>query len=129
MRYVPVEEARKQLGKLVREAAAGEPVTIGRHGTEQAVLLSGEEYERLRRAEEEAAKARFREGLSRISEAVREAGLTPDVVEEAIAWARAEQATEERRAQDAERAHTPPSLTRGTEQTRLPRGTRRTARQ
>ena len=48
MRYVPVEEARKQLGKLVSEAAAGKPVTIGRHGTEQAVLLSGEEYERLR---------------------------------------------------------------------------------
>ncbi|HEY8200092.1 MAG TPA: type II toxin-antitoxin system Phd/YefM family antitoxin [Actinomycetota bacterium] len=96
MRYVPVEEARKQLGKLIREAAAGRPVTIGRHGTEQAVLLSGDEYERLRRAEEEASKARFMEAIEDIHRAVQEAGLTPDVVREAIAWARAEQPKEER---------------------------------
>ena len=97
MRYVPVEEARKQLGKLIREAVAGQPVTIGRYGTERAVLLSDEAYERLRRAEEEAAIARFREGMKRIQEAVREAGLTPDVVDEAIAWARAKEAKEKRR--------------------------------
>ena len=55
MRYVPVEEARKQLGKLVRDVAAGEPVIIGRRGVEQAVMISEEEYERLRRIEEKHA--------------------------------------------------------------------------
>jgi prevent-host-death family protein len=92
MRYVAVEEARKQLGRLVREAAAGAPVTISRHGSERAVLLSGEEYERLKRAEEEASKARFSAAIEDIHGAVRDAGLTPDVVDEAIAWARTEMA-------------------------------------
>lgn len=88
MRYLPVEEARKKLGKLVMEASSGEPVMIGRRGTEQAVLLSQEEYERLRRIEEQAARERFREALKAISTQVRKAKLPRSVVEEAIRAAR-----------------------------------------
>ncbi len=84
MRYVPVEEARRQLGKLVREAVDGTPVMIGRHGTEHAVLVSEEEYERLRRAEEDAARARFGRSLQEIGEAILAAGIAPSVVDEAI---------------------------------------------
>jgi prevent-host-death family protein len=88
MRYVPVENARKHLGKLVREAAAGEPVIIGRRGTEQAVLLSGTEYSRLRQVEEEAARARFREALDAIAASVRETRIPRRAVEEAVRAAR-----------------------------------------
>lgn len=84
MRYVPVEEARKQLGKLVQEAVAGTVITIGRRGSEQAVLLSGEEYERLRQVEEESAKVRFQAALETIGAAVAEHELSPDLVTEAI---------------------------------------------
>jgi prevent-host-death family protein len=88
MRYVPVEEARKQLGKLVRDVAAGEPVIIGRRGVEQAVMISEEEYERLRRIEEHAARVRFREALDAISADVRARRLPPKVVNEALRAAR-----------------------------------------
>jgi prevent-host-death family protein len=88
MRYVPVEEARKHLGKLVRDVAAGEPVIVGRRGVEQAVLISEEEYERLRRIEEHAARARFREALDAISAGVRTRRLPQKVVVEALRAAR-----------------------------------------
>ncbi len=88
MRYLPVEEARKKLGKLVTEASTGEPIIIGRRGTEQAVLLSQEEYERLRRVEEQAAEARFKEALEAIRAEVRKEKLPRKVVDEAIRWAR-----------------------------------------
>ncbi len=84
MRYVPVEEARKQLGKLVREVSSGEPVIIGRRGTEQAVLLAGEEYERLRKIDEQAARARFRDALRAIGAVVQERRLPQKAVEETI---------------------------------------------
>ncbi len=84
MRYVPVEEARKRLGRLVREASSGEPVVIGRRGADQAVLVSGEEYERLRKIEEEAARMRFREALDSIGISVQNETLSAKVVEEAI---------------------------------------------
>lgn len=88
MRYVPVEEARKQLGRLVREASAGDPVVIGRRGMDQTVLISAEEYERLRRVEEEAAKARFKSALEAIAAEARRQGLTQKVVDAAIRKAR-----------------------------------------
>jgi prevent-host-death family protein len=88
MRYIPVEDARKHLGKLVREAAAGDPVIIGRRGIEQAVLLSGEEYSRLRQVEEEAARTRFREALDAIAASVRQNKIPRKTVEEAIRTAR-----------------------------------------
>ncbi|MDP2959090.1 MAG: type II toxin-antitoxin system prevent-host-death family antitoxin [Longimicrobiales bacterium] len=88
MRYVPVEEARKKLGALLREAQAGETVLLGRRGTDQAVLLSAEEYERLRRVEEDAARARLEAALTAIAADVRRARLAPRVVEEAVRAAR-----------------------------------------
>ncbi len=88
MRYVPVEEARKRLGTLVREASTGTPVTIGRRGTEQAVLLSEEEYARLRQIENEAARMRFKEALEAIGAKVQEQKISRKVVEEAIRVAR-----------------------------------------
>ena len=88
MRYLPVEEARKKLGKLVAEASSGEPVVIGRRGTQQAVLLSQEEYERLRRVEERAAQNRLEEALVAIRAEVRKEKLPRRVVEEAIRRAR-----------------------------------------
>lgn len=88
MRYVPVEEARKKLGKLVADASSGEPVLIGRRGTEQAVLLSQEEYDRLRRMEEQAALARLKEALQAIRAEVRKEKLPRTVVDEAIRRAR-----------------------------------------
>lgn len=87
-RYVPVEEARKKLGKLVADASSGEPVLIGRRGTEQAVLLSQEEYDRLRRMEEQAALARLKEALQAIRAEVRKEKLPRTVVDEAIRRAR-----------------------------------------
>jgi len=88
MRYVPVEEARKRLGTLVREASTGIPVTIGRRGTEQAVLLAEEEYARLRQIEDEAARMRFNEALDAIGATVRERKISRKVVETAIRVAR-----------------------------------------
>lgn len=88
MRYIPVEEARKRLGKLVREASGGEPVIIGRRGTDQAVLLSEEEYARLRQVEEEAARARFKEAIESIAANVQEHKIPRKMVEEAVRAAR-----------------------------------------
>ncbi len=88
MRYLPVEEARKKLGKLVADASSGEPVVIGRRGTQQAVLLSGEEYERLRQIEEQAAQDRLKEALEAIRAQVRREEIPRKVVGEAIRWAR-----------------------------------------
>ncbi len=88
MRYVPVEEARKRLGMLVREASTGKPMIIGRRGTEQAVLLSEEEYARLRQIEGEAARVRFKEALEAIGATVQEQKVSRKVVEEAIRVAR-----------------------------------------
>lgn len=88
MRYVPVEAARKRLGRLVQEVREEGPVTIGRRGQEQAVLLSDEEYARLKRSEEEAAKARFVAALEAIGGEVRRKKISPRVVAEAVKSAR-----------------------------------------
>lgn len=88
MRYVPVEEARKRLGRLVQEVREEGPVTIGRRGKEQAVLLSDAEYERLRRAEEEAARIRFAAALDAIGAAVKRGRSPKRLVDEAIRAAR-----------------------------------------
>lgn len=84
MRYVPVEQARKQLGRLVQGVREEGPVTIGRRGTEQAVLLSDAEYARLRRAEDEAARLRFASALESIGAAVQRGKLSRRRVDEAI---------------------------------------------
>jgi prevent-host-death family protein len=87
MRYLPVEQARKKLGTLVAEASS-EPIVIGRRGTEQAVLLSQEEYERLRRIEAQAAQERLSEALETIRGEVRRERLSREVADTAVRWAR-----------------------------------------
>jgi len=84
MKYVPVEKARKQLGRLVQEVRKEGPVRIGRRGKNQAVLISDAEYTRLQRAEEEAAKMRFEAALAAIAGAVRRNRLPQRLVDEAI---------------------------------------------
>lgn len=88
-KLVPIEEARRTLGKLVVEVASSrQPVVIARRNSERAVLLAYDEYERLRTHEAKAAESRFNEALKRIHSAVGKAGLKPSVVREAIRKAR-----------------------------------------
>jgi prevent-host-death family protein len=84
MRYVPVENARKQLGRLIREVSSGDPIVVGRRGADRAVLISEGEYERLREIEEKAALARFQAALEAIGADVRREKLSQEVVDEAI---------------------------------------------
>src|SRR3972149_2794681 len=74
MRYVSVEDARKRLGRLVGDAAAGERILIGRRGGEQVVLLGREEFDRLQRLVEQVAVTGFQEGLAALSSVRRLAG-------------------------------------------------------
>jgi len=88
-KIVPIEEARRTLGKLVVEVASSKrPVIIARRNSERAVLVGYEEYERLRSHETQAAESRFHEALERIHSAVAKAGVKPEVVSEAIRKAR-----------------------------------------
>ncbi len=59
-------------------------MVIGRRGADQVFLVSAEEYERLRKIEEEAARARFRAALDAIGTSVQNEKLSRSVVEEAI---------------------------------------------
>jgi len=60
---ISVAEVRRRLPQLLREVEGGEGIRITRRGRPVAVLLSVEEYERLRRRRPSfrAALARFRE--------------------------------------------------------------------
>ena len=51
-----LREARARLNELVREAAAGRPQTITVRGRQAAVLLSAEDYDRLKRPKPSLAK-------------------------------------------------------------------------
>lgn len=88
MKYLTVEQARKRLGRLVAESSSGEPLVIGRRGKEQAVLLSAEEYGRLRLLEEQIAQARLKEALETIRGEVRKQRLPRRAVDDAVRWAR-----------------------------------------
>ncbi len=88
MKYVAVEDARKRLGRLLQEVREDGPVTIGRRGKEQAVLVSDAEYARLRRAEDDAAQRRFEDALAAIAGNVRRVRLPRRLVGEAIRAAR-----------------------------------------
>lgn len=84
-RIVPIEEARRKLGKLVVEVVSSKkPIIIARRNSERAVLVGYEEYERLRSHEAQVAESRFHEALERIHSAVAKARLKPEVVSEAI---------------------------------------------
>ena len=87
-RFVGVEEARPVLGQLAQEVADGDEVWLTKHGKPLAVLLSRDAYTRLRQA---AARAGREELAARVAEArrrVAEAGLDPQIVDEAVEAAR-----------------------------------------
>jgi antitoxin Phd len=49
MKDIQLKDAKARLSKVVDDAVAGEPSVITRHGKREAVVVSFEEYERLRR--------------------------------------------------------------------------------
>ena len=84
-KVVPIEEARRTLGKLVVEVASSrQPIVIARRNSELAVLLAYDEYERLRTHEAKAAESRFNEALERIHSSVGKTGLKPSAIREAV---------------------------------------------
>jgi prevent-host-death family protein len=88
-RFMGVEEARTQLGRLVEEIAqSGERVSLTKRGRPLATLVSNEEYARLKQAANRDAREDLGRRLAQIRRAVRSAGLDGSVVEEAIAAVR-----------------------------------------
>ena len=88
-RFVGVEDARGSLGQLVDDVAAGgDVVALTKRGRPLVVLVSREEYMRLKLAETDRARSELREVLGAACRKVAAAGLDPGVVDEAIAAAR-----------------------------------------
>ncbi len=88
-RFVGVEDARGSLGQLVDDVAAGgDVVALTKRGKPLVVLVSREEYMRLKLAETDRARSELREVLGAARRKVAAAGLDPGVVDEAIAAAR-----------------------------------------
>lgn len=88
-RQVGVEQARGRLGALAEEVAAGgDPVVLTKRGQTLAVLLSREEYSRLKEAATRLAKAELEAQLGRVRRSIAEAGLSEEAVDEAIAMSR-----------------------------------------
>ncbi len=88
-RFVGVEEARGSLGQLVDDVAAGgHVVALTKRGRPLVVLVSREEYVRLKLAQADQARSELREALGEARRKVGAAGLDPGVIDEAIAAAR-----------------------------------------
>jgi prevent-host-death family protein len=88
-RFVGVEDARSSLGRLVEEVAAGgDVVSLTKRGKALAVLVSRDEYAQMKLAASERARAELNDALGGVRQAVREAGLDVEVIDEAIAAAR-----------------------------------------
>jgi prevent-host-death family protein len=88
-RFVGVEDARGSLGQLVDDVAAGgDVIALTKRGRPLAVLVSREEYMRMKLAQTEQARTELREALSVARQKVGEAGMDPGVIDEAIAAAR-----------------------------------------
>ena len=88
-RFVGVEDARGSLGQLVDDVAAGgDVIALTKRGRPLAVLMSREEYMRMKLAQTEQARTELREALSVARQKVGEAGMDPGVIDEAIAAAR-----------------------------------------
>lgn len=87
--FIGVEEARGSLGKLVDEVAQGaEPIVLAKRGRAKAVLLSFDDYGRLKSQASRWAREELRDWLREVRKQVEEADLDPSVVDEAIAAAR-----------------------------------------
>ena len=87
-RFVGVEEARASLGRLADEVAAGERVWLTKRGRPLAVLLGRDEYDRLKAAATRAERAELAQRLAEARRRVREAGLDPQIIDDALAGAR-----------------------------------------
>lgn len=88
-RFVGVEEARGFLGQLVDDVAAGgDVVALTKCGRPLVVLVSREDYVRLKLAQADQARSELREALGEARRKVGAAGLDPGVIDEAIAAAR-----------------------------------------
>ena len=80
MRYVSATEAKQRLAALL-DAAQREPVTIRRQNRDVAVLLSPQEYDRLRAVNIEE----FERFCDRVAERAAARGLTEDKLTELLA--------------------------------------------
>lgn len=80
MRYVSATEAKQRLAALL-DAAQREPVVIRRQKRDVAVLLSPQEYERLRALNTEE----FQRFCDRVAERAKARGLTPEKLAEIVA--------------------------------------------
>ena len=88
-RFIGVEQARGQLGRLVEDVAAGaEPISLTKRGRPIAVLVSRDEWEALRGMVRAEARDELRRRLTDIRERVAGAGLDAATVDEAIEAAR-----------------------------------------
>jgi antitoxin YefM len=88
-RFIGVEQARGQLGRLVDDVAAGsEPVSLTKHGQPVAVLVSREEWEALKAMVRAEAREELRRRLTQVRQRVSDSGLDPATVDEAIEAAR-----------------------------------------
>jgi prevent-host-death family protein len=88
-RYVGVEEARGRLGILAEEVAGGsEPIVLTKRGQALAVVVSRDEYARMKEAATRLVRAELEGRLAEVRKEIRRAGLEATAVDEAIAAAR-----------------------------------------
>ena len=84
-RMMGVEQARARLGQPAEEVGAGgEPVIFTKRGEALAVLVSRDEYARLKELATRLSRAELEERLAAVRKRVKQAGLEPEVVDEAI---------------------------------------------
>jgi prevent-host-death family protein len=87
--FIGVEQARGTLGRLAEEVSAGsEAVVITKRGQALAVLVSRDEYSRLKEAASRLARADLQQRLAQVRREIKRAGIPPEAVDEAIAAAR-----------------------------------------
>jgi prevent-host-death family protein len=80
MRYVSATDAKQRLAALL-DAAQREPVVIRRHERDVAVILSAEEYDRLRALNVDE----FQRFCDRVAEQAAARGLTEEKLAEILA--------------------------------------------
>jgi antitoxin Phd len=80
MRYVSATDAKQRLAALL-DAAQREPVVIRRHARDVAVILSAQEYDRLRALNADE----FQRFCDRVAEQAAARGLTEEKLSEILA--------------------------------------------
>ncbi len=88
-RFVGVEQARGQLGRLVDDVAGGaDAISLTKRGRPVAMLVSRDEWEALRGMVRAEAREELARRLAQVRENVAVAGLDPTTVDEAMEAAR-----------------------------------------